>query len=576
VGAEPTADDRSVSSPHRARGQAAIVLIAWTAGAYFRLSHYLVRRSLWLDESMLAVNIASRSFTELLLPLDYNQSAPALFLWIERALVSLAGVGELALRAFPMAAGLALPFLLWSVARSLVGESGAVAAVIIAVLSPTLVRYANEAKPYGTDALATVLLLWVALALGNGGPSRARWTILLVTGLFVIGVSTPGVFVAAAVVVSVLLPRLVRRDQRVAAIACAIAWTAAALALYAFIYRPVANNPYQQQAYEAGFLFPGPGFFARARLAFSGTVLPTFAGIGSTIPAVGPGWLGAAAAALVAGLAFLIRRNGWRVGLLPVLPIAFAVLASALRRYPLGVPRLMVFASPLLVLVVSGAVAWLVQILGQGSKRWLLAGLGALCLPPMAWARLEETRHPFMGEDAASLVQTFREKRHANEPVYVSAKGIPSWMFYTTNWNDPDRERLAFYARAASSGPSFENAPSRGRPVGDEGRSLLYHHRDHAEILGIFTGRQWRWPTYSTPGPDEGWAANEAERVAHEANPCAWLYFTHLSEGAPKPLTREIRDRHLGRQDYVFSVPGGILYHYCFPTVAPGGGLGRR
>jgi Dolichyl-phosphate-mannose-protein mannosyltransferase len=544
----------------------AIVLIICAAGAYLRLSHYLVRRSLWLDESMLALNIASRSFIELLRPLDYNQSAPILFLWIERAIVGLAGVGELALRAFPMAAGLALPLLLWPVARSLLGQAGALAAVGLATFSPTLVRYANEAKPYGTDALATVLLLWAALAVEPRGHSPVRWAVLLAAGLFTIGVSTPGVFMAGAVLVSVLLRALTVREQRAPAAACAVAWTGAALVLYTFIYRPVANNPYQQQAYEAAFLFPGPGFLSRARLAVPGTILPTFAGLGSVVPAVAPAWLAAAIAALLLGLAFVVRRNGWQAGVLLGLPLAFAAFASALRCYPLGVPRLMVFASPLLILMAGGAVDGLGEAL-RGRARWpLSAGLAALCVTPMAWAGLRDTRHPFLGEDAASLVETFRERRRVDEPIYVGAKGIPSWVFYTTNWQSPDRERLAFYARAASSGPSFENAPSRGRLVNPEGRDLVYRKRERIEILGIATGRQWRWPAYSTPGPDEGWAANEAARIAAEANPCAWLYFTRLSERANKPLIWEIDERYRRRPDFVFPVPGGVLYHCCFPV----------
>ena len=48
--------------------------IAW--GIVLRLVPYLVNRSLWLDESMLALNIIHRSFAGLWAPLDFNQGAP--------------------------------------------------------------------------------------------------------------------------------------------------------------------------------------------------------------------------------------------------------------------------------------------------------------------------------------------------------------------------------------------------------------------------------------------------------------------------------------------------------------------
>ncbi len=55
-------------------------------GAALRLCQFaLVRRSMWMDEAMMALNIPARSFASLLRPLDYNATAPFLFLWLERA-----------------------------------------------------------------------------------------------------------------------------------------------------------------------------------------------------------------------------------------------------------------------------------------------------------------------------------------------------------------------------------------------------------------------------------------------------------------------------------------------------------
>lgn len=542
------------------------LLAVLAAGASFRLSHYLTRRSLWLDEAMLALNLAGRSFLELLRPLDYNQTAPPLFLWIERSLVALTGVNELALRAFPMAAGIAALALLWPVARRLTGEAGALAAVTLAAFSPALIRYANEAKPYGTDALVAVVLLQATLSVAATPGARRAWALLLVAGWLAILVSTPGVFVAGAVIASLLLHRPARERGWTWIAGGAALWAGTAALLYLLFYRPAATNPYQQQGYEAAFLFPGPGLGEKASLALRGTLLPTFMGIGSAIPSV-PAWvLWLEASALLAGMLFVSRRNGRWAAVLLAAPLLLAALASSLRRYPLGVPRLMVFASPLLILMAGGAIAWLVAVLRPRARVTLLAAAGLACAAPMARQRLEDARTPFLGEDAASLVAAFREaNRNPYEPVYVGARGLASWLFYTTDWKAPDRDRLAFYARAASSGESFENAPSRGRPVVNEGEGLMYPYRLRREILGISTGRQWRWPSYVTRDPDEGWAANEAARIAREANPCAWLYFTRLSERAHKPVMWHVRDTHRAQRDFEKSVPGGVLWRYCFP-----------
>ena len=233
---------------------------------------------------------------------------------------------------------------------------------------------------------------------------------------------------------------------------------------------------------------------------------------------------------LAAGLIVLARRNGMAAGVLVALPIVLVVAASALRRYPLGVPRMMVFAAPLWILMAAGALSAVASRL-RAHARPAVPGGGGTPVPvaPGEGAR-PEAQDPPQGEDARTLVAAFRERPASGEAVYVAARGIPSWVFYTTNWEKPDRDRLAFYARAASHGPSFENAPSRARPVVDEGSDLVYYVRGRRpELLGIATGRQWRWPSFVTASPDEGWAANEARRIAGAADPCAWMYFTHLS-----------------------------------------------
>ena len=88
-------------------------------GTVVRLRLYLARRALWFDEAAVALNVVDRSFLELLAPLDFRQTAPPLFLWLERTAVLLGGPNELALRAPALVAGLLLAPLTWWVGRRL-------------------------------------------------------------------------------------------------------------------------------------------------------------------------------------------------------------------------------------------------------------------------------------------------------------------------------------------------------------------------------------------------------------------------------------------------------------------------
>ena len=71
-------------------------------GTLLRGAAWLGDRNLWIDESMLALNLIERSPARLLEPLDWNQGAPVGFLLASKAAISQLGTGERALRFLPM------------------------------------------------------------------------------------------------------------------------------------------------------------------------------------------------------------------------------------------------------------------------------------------------------------------------------------------------------------------------------------------------------------------------------------------------------------------------------------------
>ncbi len=83
-----------------------LLMIIILFGIILRLGQYLFNRSLWLDESYLTLNIINKSFSQLLLPLDYDQAAPIGFLIVEKVIVGIFGNNEYALRLFPLLSGI--------------------------------------------------------------------------------------------------------------------------------------------------------------------------------------------------------------------------------------------------------------------------------------------------------------------------------------------------------------------------------------------------------------------------------------------------------------------------------------
>ena len=244
-------------------------------GAILRLRQFEFNRSLWLDEAMLAVNIASRSFGELFLPLDLHQNSPILFLLLEKLSLVLFGVTEPALRALPMVCGLLLLPLMALVGSRLAGPLGGVMAVSLTALSPTLIRYANEAKPYGVDAFASALFLGLALRLGDH-PSPAAFRMLAFAAPVLVLLSSPSVFVGAGVGAGLALRF---RDDRGSLLKVA-AGGALGLGVFALAYltilRPVANDVLVREAYQFGFLPPPPPPSKLCLSCFEASSFPSF------------------------------------------------------------------------------------------------------------------------------------------------------------------------------------------------------------------------------------------------------------------------------------------------------------
>ena len=133
-------------------------------GALLRLTQYLFNRSLWVDESMLSLNIVNRSFAQLLRPLDYNQGAPLGFLLAQRWYVDLFGPGEYALRLFPLLCSFASLVLFYQLAKKCLERNAiAVAIGLFAILLP-LTYYSSEAKQYSSDVAVALCLLLLAVS----------------------------------------------------------------------------------------------------------------------------------------------------------------------------------------------------------------------------------------------------------------------------------------------------------------------------------------------------------------------------------------------------------------------------
>jgi len=395
----------------------AVAIIAW--GAVLRVARYFWDRSLWLDESYLAINLSTRSYGELFETLDYNQGAPAGFLLAEKLAFETLGDSERALRFFPFLAGLASLFLFYAVARRLLAGRAVLIALLLFATIEGFVYYAAEAKQYGFDVAVTLALLYLYLRVAEARrPGLAATAIVGAAGAAAVWLSHPAVFVLVGFVAAWSLPALWRRDWRALGLqagAYAI-WLVSFALVYALAVRDLS-------ALRETVVGPPADTGSRLNVVVKSTYL-LFADPGR-LPRTA---VGLAAVLTVVGLVVVGGARWARAAF--VLGTGAAMLAAGyVGRYPVG-QRFLLFLLPLAVLcLAAGAVA-----ITQQRPRRLAVALGAgiaalVIVPPLAGSAVRLVRPPAQ-EEIVPILSAIEGQWREGDVLYVSTLSQYALRYY--------------------------------------------------------------------------------------------------------------------------------------------------
>ncbi len=229
------------------------------AGIGVRVYQWALNRSLWLDEAYLAVNLVERDLVGLLRPLEYDQSAPYLFLAATDLLVSVFGYDERVLRLLPLVASSAALVLFWRLLARTAAPAVVPLGVGIFALSYPLVFYAQELKQYAVEVFLVVWVLYLLVRLletGRGGGARG-WGTLWSVGAVGLFASHTLPFCLAGVGLVLAWERWGGRIGVAwsALIAGGAAWALLFAVNYVLFIRPNYDNPFMRDYWA--FAHPG-------------------------------------------------------------------------------------------------------------------------------------------------------------------------------------------------------------------------------------------------------------------------------------------------------------------------------
>ncbi len=351
-------------------------------GVVARLVRYLLAMPLWPDEAFLAANFINGDWVGLVTePLAYHQVAPPLYLWIQLGIVQLLGFNEWTLRLFPLLCGLASLFLFRHLAGRLLGGAALVLAVAIFALGYPLLRYAVEAKPYGSDVLATLALMALFVEAWRV-PQRPifRWALVVVAPV-TLWLSYPAVFVCGGVSLAWAAAMASRRGwaELPAWLAYNLAVAGSFLGLYLLTVQVQAGaEQYMKDCWSQAF----PPL--DSLVGFCAWLLATHTSDMLAYPIGGPRGLSALTFVwCLAALSLLAWRRTWPLVLLAVVPLGLNMLAAALQRYPYGGHvRLMLYMAPLICLLAGLGCVSVTRLICRwpGVRAACLVGVGGLIL----------------------------------------------------------------------------------------------------------------------------------------------------------------------------------------------------
>ena len=404
--------------------------IIWTASlTVIALSFYIcfllyqANRSLWIDEAMLAYSLETRGFADLIgTALALDQSAPVLFLYIVKSFTAVLGSSEFSLRLFSLisyAGTLAFSFLLFRKAFRV--KYPVIGVAIISVIK-ILLYYSNELKPYMTDCMVVLLVVFLYYLYTE---KKLNIWLLSIIYAALLWMSNPACFFICGVLAYEFILGILHKDKPLAlkTMLGSLIVITSFLVYYFFWLKPVADSQYMID-FWSGYRFPlipsGPDDIIKMGLLWRNI-------FNQMTPEI-------FTAAILAGggvVFSFIKKN--RFGIVIALGLLLSLIASCLGKYPFS-PRLMLFAYPLIAILAFIPLDHLLKASRHGLQRLLAflliiaLFLGSFSMTASSYLSDESSRY-IAGEEANGLIQYIDDHIKNDEYVYVYFSSIPVFNF---------------------------------------------------------------------------------------------------------------------------------------------------
>jgi hypothetical protein len=401
----------------------AAISILMLAGFILRIRQYLIGRSLWVDEAMLALNIVNRNFAGLFQPLDYDQGAPIGFLLFEKFFNILLGRNEYVLRLLPLVLGLLSLWIFYLILKQYTRGAGLVIAFALAVLNPTLIYYSSEVKQYIGDVFVTTSLILIITYFFEK-PSQKQFGILALMGFFALWFSHPSVFILAGIGTTLLFSYIKKWEfKNIWLITITgVFWLANIGLLYSLTLGNLQQNSFMRNYWQGAFAPMPPWsawkwywgtFQANANSHYAITFAPWI-----LLIFILTGW-------------FVLFQTKRVFAITIAWTLFFTMLASSLALYP-SLERMVLFLTPIVIMLIGISLEAILQKFRSNVVIQATIALSA-CVYLFYGAlplTVEQFLSPKYFEHIRPTMGYLQENWKDGDVMYISNGGIPAFEYY--------------------------------------------------------------------------------------------------------------------------------------------------
>ncbi|MBE0659147.1 MAG: glycosyltransferase family 39 protein [Bryobacteraceae bacterium] len=461
-----------------------VLAVVVLAGAGLRIRE--IFDPLWFDEAWVANSLMSGSLSDALYYQRVPQSTPPGWLALHYVLVRLVEPGDMAVRLISLLSGIGAIVMAAALGGRALGRSYRLPAAAVTAASSFMIIQSGQLKQYATDSLLAIWLLWGLMVCVTTKDAR-RWTALSV--LYGISFAFAYTQMLLMPVVAMAMWLSVRRGELTAKAAAAqlTALAGVAAALWAVFVRP-NTHPFLKIYWADQFpqsVAGAPEFYLLKLLQWTRVIQRS-----SRFEEAA--WVIMLAITLI-GVFSLVRRGGGdgRKALAAAgfgLTLAVLVCTSALRLYPMGPARLLLFSFPLLLMAWLAGVERIARaaggLLGNRSARTMMrVWPAALALGAMAYMGRDLAGKP-RGRpelsDAPGFTRLLREQSRPGDVIWLHGSAVDLAEYYFRKSGYPQGQMIrsgyglpcCVTERLTVAGVSYADEVQREWDTSVEGRAL--------------------------------------------------------------------------------------------------------